>query len=100
MGNKTKMISIILIISICVVNINGHGEMVQPPNRGSAWRYDNRFPKNLYAAEWCQKVKSLSDRTFIEKNSRNAKCGICGPIYNDDPTVYTTVHKNGAGIVA
>lgn len=96
-----KISSIALILTICVSYIESHGELLVPPNRGRAWRVDKRFPKGvLYTAEWCDQVNNLVDRVPRERNVRHSKCGICGPIYNNDPTGFTPIYKGASNITA
>ena len=48
-SKKKKMLGKTLVVlfglSALAICINGHGMMIDPPNRGSAWRYDPaKFP--------------------------------------------------------
>lgn len=67
--------------------IDAHGEMIIPPNRGYVWRFDRSFPRMDWSQEWCD----FEGRV----NPRNASCGICGPIYNGNPSVNSVILKGG-----
>ena len=96
-----KFALVVLGLASLVAVINAHAQMIQPPNRGAAWRYfpDQGFGVNMYNAEWCAILDNLEERKPVI-NVRNATCGIAGPIYNGNPYVITEVWKNGPGILA
>merc|ERR1712110_631304 len=70
---------------------------MEPVNRGSAWRqYPDLFPKARYDIEWCGYDSLEKELAYLNTNPtdiRNVTCGICGPIYNNDPTVPATIFK-------
>ena len=92
-----KFVLVALGLASMIAVISGHGQMVQPPNRGVAWRYlpDHGLGVNWFTEEWCGKVKDLESRVFRDSNSRNATCGIGGPIYNGNPAVWSKINKQG-----
>ena len=94
--SKISLVCLILVVSM-IAYIDAHGRMMEPPNRGSVWRLPEgiNFPKAEFDAEWCA-FKDPNDK----RNIRNATCGICGPIYNNDPTAITEVYKGGPEIYA
>ena len=97
-----KFVLVVLGIASLIAVINAHAEMIQPPNRGAAWRFfpDQGFGENEHNSEWCANVEDLDSRVFTESNSRKATCGIAGPIYDGKPDVITKVVKGGPGITA
>lgn len=69
-----------LLVSVLVAQVSSHATLIFPLSRGSAWRSPgNTFP-----------VVYQDDYDFCQKldNSRLdfARCGICGPVYNNDVT--------------
>lgn len=75
----TKLILITLALTALAACVNGHGRMIFPINRASAWRERRPgFPKNIADTQWCGVKK---DGVLLE-NERNVTCGIAGPIYN------------------
>lgn len=86
---KILLVSALLMMASFVGYIEGHAEMLIPPNRGSVWRFDRSFPRVYWNHEWCD--------FETRENPRNATCGICGPVYNGDPSVYTDIVKTQAG---
>lgn len=68
-----------MLFSICYDGVNGHGRLVEPPSRASAWRFGFDTPHNYndhelycggYSRQW---------------NKNGGKCGICGDAW-DQPT--------------
>jgi len=54
-----------------VMAVNGHGHLVDPPNRSSAWRYGFKTPTNYNDMEvWCGGLQV--------QNQNGGKCGVCG----------------------
>lgn len=76
---------------------NGHGRLMDPISRGSAWReYPDLFPKALYDIEWCGYESEAQEADYLRvnpKDIRNVTCGVCGPIYNDRPENSATIFK-------
>lgn len=69
---------VLLLLATIFVSINGHGRLMEPVARSSAWRlpkYSESVPKFSYDSEWCA---GRNDN----RNARNSTCGVCGPIYN------------------
>ena len=75
--NQKFLIGLTLLVTLSCVN--GHGRLMQPASRGSAWRiFPDKFPNTIQ-----------DDSRFCFQNDAmgfffngNATCGICGPIYN------------------
>ena len=64
-----KYASSVFCLILLTVHVNGHGKLLDPVNRASAWRYfPERFPKTEYDDEWC-----AFDN--ISLNKRNVTCG-------------------------
>ena len=78
------LLIISLTLASLIVYINAHGRLADPVNRGSIWRHnpdEERYPwaEDL---EWC--FDPYLD-PVPESDKRNVKCGVCGPVYNNDP---------------
>merc|ERR1719245_2664381 len=87
-----KFSAIIVTITALIVSVDAHASIGNPVNRARLARF--RGP-----GHWCDvKVRnSLEfDSPNEEINERNTTCGICGPIYNGDPTIWHTVFMAGA----
>lgn len=66
-------------LALLIAYVNAHARLMQPVSRGSAWRkYPNDFPYvDQDDADMCDVFNGRPKKV-------NVKCGICGPIYNDD----------------
>lgn len=75
-----KLSIVFLLLAITFVSISGHGRLMDPVSRSSAWRlqkYRGSARKFPYDNEWCASKR--------ETNSRNSTCGVCGPVYDGKP---------------
>ena len=80
---NTKLSLCLFILVTVLVSIDAHIYMVDPPARSSVWRLNNTasFPSAVFPRiqsgedEWCD----------MNNNNRSTSCGVCGPIYNNDP---------------
>ena len=92
--NKTILVAFVFVATAAIVN--GHGRIVKPVHRGGAWRdYPNDFPEAI-DIEWCGYETEAQEQNYLNVNPtdiRNVTCGICGPIYNNNPTVGTVIFK-------
>ena len=91
-----KKITILLVLAAFIASIDCHGRMMEPVNRGSVWRVPEgkvnpKFPVMIYDTEWCG-----FDDPNDKRNNRNVTCGICGPVYDNNPAAFKVVHKFGA----
>ena len=72
-------ILIALMCSVLIVFVNGHGRLMEPVNRGSAWRqYPNDFPEATYDIEWCGYDSKEKEEQYLKVNPtdiRNVTCG-------------------------
>ncbi len=69
---------ICLTIAALIAYAESHARMEDPMNRGGLWRLDAaRFPEQD-DNEWCNEPTETPLR-------KNVKCGVCGPIFNNDP---------------
>lgn len=77
-----KEIVRLLVVANVFVLIRGHGMMLDPASRNSAWRYfpnrpkqytDNQLNCGGFSAQW---------------NKNNGKCGVCGDAYHRNDPLY------------
>ena len=83
---NTKSLCLFILATI-LVSIDAHGYMIEPAARGSIFRLNNPasfpvsvFPRISHENEWCDDAKN--------PNFRKVTCGVCGPIYYNDPGYY------------
>lgn len=81
---------ICLTMAALIAYVDSHARLADPVNRGSLWRIDEDQPETE-EFEWC------SDPDPEESDIRKAKCGICGPIYNNDPKNTLSLEDDGDG---
>lgn len=63
---------ILLFIFDILILVNGHGRLIEPPSRASAWRYGFDTPHNYNDHE-------LFCGGFTRQWQKNGgKCGVCG----------------------
>jgi hypothetical protein len=81
---NTKLSLCLFILATVLVSIDAHGYMIEPAARGSIFRLNNPasfpvsvFPRISVDNEWCYDPKN--------PNFRKVTCGVCGPIYYNDP---------------
>jgi hypothetical protein len=92
---NTKLAFTVLVLATILVSIDAHGYMSDPMNRGSVYRLNNpAFPRSVFIQtddnEWC----AMKNDPF----EMNLKCGVCGPIYNNDPSYFGPFHHRGRNI--
>ena len=67
--------------AITFTYVNAHGRLMQPVSRGSAWRkFPNEFP-----------FTDQDDADFCN-NRQNSTCGICGPLFHNDPKASQNIY--------
>ncbi|KAK4884391.1 hypothetical protein RN001_000662 [Aquatica leii] len=66
-----------LIFCVLVKNSDGHGMMLDPPNRSSLWRFNNSFPINY------NDNQNFCGGFGVQWYVHNGKCGACGDNYGD-----------------
>ncbi|XP_052739276.1 uncharacterized protein LOC112053162 [Bicyclus anynana] len=67
----------VAILTILERGVNGHGRLIEPPSRASAWRYGFNTPHNYNDHE-------LYCGGFTRQWQRNnGKCGVCGDAWDD-----------------
>ena len=72
---RLSALIIVILIFNCALEISGHGMVLNPPGRGSRWRYDRTAPVD-YDDNGCN-CGGYSNQWF----THNGKCGICGDPY-------------------
>ena len=92
---NTKLSLCLFILVTVLVSIDAHIYMVDPPARSSVWRLNNTasFPSAVFPRiqsgedEWCD----------MDNNNRSTSCGVCGPIYYNDPGYFGNfvLHTSG-----
>lgn len=81
----------ILIVLRLVFSIHGHGRMIDPPSRNSAWRYG--FPNPPHYTD-----NELNCGGFnVQWKTNGGKCGVCGDPYHEknQPHIYPGKYANG-----
>lgn len=81
-------IFICLTIAAFIAYVDSHARLADPVNRGSLWRLDEDLPETE-EYEWCSDPE--------ESSLRKVKCGVCGPIYNNDPKSTLSLENDGFG---
>ena len=64
----------VIFAAIAFAYVNAHARLMEPVSRGSAWR---KFPKEFPFTD-------QDDADFCN-NRPNSTCGICGPLFHNDP---------------
>ena len=84
-------ILIILSLASSVYRVYGHGRMIDPPSRNSAWRYD--FPNPPHYTD-----NELNCGGFnVQWRTNKGKCGVCGDPYHEknQPHIYPGKYAKG-----
>lgn len=79
---------ICLTITTLIAYVDSHARLADPVNRGSLWRLDENLPFSE-EFEWCSDPQ--------DSIVRKVKCGVCGPIYNNDPKSTYSIQDDGFG---
>ncbi|CAD7093491.1 unnamed protein product [Hermetia illucens] len=84
----------VVLCSVLVANVYGHGMMLNPVGRQSRWRYDSSAPPNYTDNElYCGGITALW-QTY------GGKCGLCGDSYGvPTPRPHELGGTYGAGVV-
>ncbi len=79
---NTKLSLCLFILATVLVSIDAHGYMIDPPARGSIFRLNNpaSFPSAVFP-----RIPTDPECCNMRNNTRNVTCGVCGPIYYNDP---------------
>ncbi|KAF5280320.1 hypothetical protein FQR65_LT03129 [Abscondita terminalis] len=89
------LVAIFLIFAALFKNIDGHGMMLDPPNRSSLWRFNNSFPINYNDNE------NFCGGFGVQWNLHGGKCGPCGDNYADSvPRKNENTGTYGLGYIA
>ncbi|XP_052812695.1 uncharacterized protein LOC128240218 [Mya arenaria] len=86
-----------LLVSMVIAGIEGHGYMMEPPQRSSAWRYRND-PDGILQKNYNDMGLNCGGREH--QHSLGGKCGVCGDPFDQEiqPNHYvhpTDPSKNG-----
>ncbi len=69
-----KSVLSVFVVALLIAHVYSHAAMVEPASRGSAWRR---------LADW-PIVHPQDDMDMCFAPGRNSRCGICGPVYNNN----------------
>ncbi|KAL5274619.1 hypothetical protein ACFFRR_000984 [Megaselia abdita] len=90
----TRIIPVVLLVSFIIILCDGHGRLIEPPSRATAWRYGFNTPPNyndheLYCGGYTRQWK---------KNE--GKCGECGDAFDMSlPRPHEYGGKYGQGVI-
>jgi len=85
------MATSILLLALCVGLVAGHGRLLEPPSRGSMWRFGFKNPPNYDDNQiWCG--------GFGAQKAAGYKCGVCGDAYKG-PRPHEAGGKYANGII-
>ncbi|KAJ8914473.1 hypothetical protein NQ315_002745 [Exocentrus adspersus] len=90
-----KYCLVLLVAAVIAREVVGHGMMLDPPNRGSLWRFDipGAVPNYYDTGNNCG--------SFGVQYSLGMKCGVCGDAWTDPrPRDNENTGKLGRGIIA
>ncbi|XP_034828174.1 uncharacterized protein [Maniola hyperantus] len=84
----------VAILSILERGVNGHGRLIEPPSRATAWRYGFDTPHNYNDHE-------LYCGGFTRQwNKNNGKCGVCGDAWDTPkPRPHELGGRFGQGVI-
>jgi len=78
-------------LTLVVLEVSGHGMMLDPPNRSSLWRFDSDAPINYNDNE------NFCGGYTVQWQSNGGNCGVCGDNYvlphpqaNENTGIYGT----------
>ncbi|XP_065168104.1 uncharacterized protein [Atheta coriaria] len=78
-------------LTLVVLEVSGHGMMLDPPNRSSLWRFDDEAPINYNDNE------NFCGGAGVQHHQNGGKCGLCGDNYanahpqaNENTGIYGT----------
>ncbi|XP_044738726.1 uncharacterized protein LOC123300253 [Chrysoperla carnea] len=92
---KIRLNFIVITICLCIIgNVNGHGRLIEPPSRASAWRYGFNTPANYNDHE-------LYCGGFTRQWQRNnGQCGVCGDAWDAPaPRAHEYGGRYGLGVL-
>ncbi|CAH2229460.1 jg20846 [Pararge aegeria aegeria] len=84
----------VVILTILERGVNGHGRLIEPPSRASAWRFGFDTPHNYNDHE-------LYCGGFTRQwNKNNGKCGVCGDAWDSPkPRPHELGGRFGKGVI-
>lgn len=92
--NKSHFIFLIIAIALNIQHCDGHGRLIEPPSRASAWRYGFNTPPDYNDHE-------LYCGGFTRQWKRNeGKCGVCGDAWDmPEPRPHEHGGQWGQGVI-
>lgn len=83
-------LTILIAIAALVAYVDCHARLATPTGRQSIWRLDEEEE-----LPWTEELEWCYD-PILSPGRGNVKCGVCGPIYNNDPT--SSVYADGTDL--
>jgi len=84
----------IVLLSFLVVNVHGHGRLIEPPSRSTMWRYGFDTPPNYNDHE------SYCGGFTRQWQTNRGKCGICGDAWDEpQPRANEAGGRYGRGVI-
>ena len=78
---RVTFLGSVVLVAFFVIGVESHGRLIEPPSRGSMWRYGFDTPRDYNDHEcYCGGSGRQWDRN-------KGKCGICGDPW-DSPQVH------------
>jgi hypothetical protein len=86
---------LLLVVLAYLEEASGHGMMLEPPNRGSLWRFDWQQPANYNDNEF------FCGGVVVQYGQNGGNCGVCGDNWASPvPRNNENTGKFGNGVVA
>ncbi|CAF0742985.1 unnamed protein product [Adineta ricciae] len=84
------LLALTILFSYCLVSLHGHGYLLEPVARSSAWLVDSSFRE---CCTWPQHMEMFCGGLGHQWNVNDGKCSICGEAYDKPIKVF---EKGGA----
>ena len=76
---KFSLFCLIIYGNCFITHVSGHGRMIDPPQRGSMWRFGFDVPPNY------NDMSNYCGGIIRQWQVNKGKCGVCGDAYDDKP---------------
>jgi hypothetical protein len=91
--NRLSIVLCVFIIKSYYIVIESHGRLMDPPGRGSMWRFGFDVPPNY------DDMSNYCGGIDVQWGKNHGKCGICGDGYDDNPQEHEPGGKYATGII-